>query len=82
MQLVSTGVQTEEASETEPILSQPTNAGSSEESPSSCEISPEVADDDSQNIDDDEHCNLVNQDVHQCRICLDTGGLYLSYLVH
>ncbi|XP_073116787.1 uncharacterized protein [Elaeis guineensis] len=75
MQLVSTGRQAEEASETEPILSQPANAGSSKESPSSCEISPLGVDDDSQNIDDDdEHCNLVNQDLPQCRICLDTGG--------
>ncbi|XP_008798098.1 E3 ubiquitin-protein ligase MARCHF1-like isoform X4 [Phoenix dactylifera] len=73
MQLVSTGSRAEEASETEPILSQPANAGSSKESPSSCEISPLGVDDDGQNIDDDECCNLVNQDLPQCRICLDTG---------
>lgn len=78
MQLVSAGSQSEELSETEPILSQPVNAGSSKESSSSCEISLVDVDDDGQNNDDDddddERRNLVHQDLPQCRICLDTGG--------
>lgn len=74
MQLVSNGSQSEDISETEPILSQSTTAGSSKDTLSSCEIRLVDADDDCQNFDSDEHCNLVNADQLQCRICLDNGG--------
>ena len=81
MQLVSNDRRTEYSSETEPILHQSNIVQRSEESSSSFEIRTVGRDcplsaDDSQTIDVDENCNLVNTDQPQCRICLDIGGLY------
>ncbi|GFZ11624.1 RING/FYVE/PHD zinc finger superfamily protein [Actinidia rufa] len=79
MQLVSNDRRTEDSSETEPILHQSNIVQRSEESSSSFEIRAVGRDcplsaDDSQTIDVDENCNLVNADQPQCRICLDIGG--------
>ncbi|KAF8400210.1 hypothetical protein HHK36_013506 [Tetracentron sinense] len=79
MQLVSNDSQTENISETEPILHQIDIVHRSEESQSSSEIRPvggdySVADDDRQCLDAAEHCNLVVADQPQCRICLDIEG--------
>ncbi|GFZ08187.1 RING/FYVE/PHD zinc finger superfamily protein [Actinidia rufa] len=77
MQLVSNDRRTEDSSETEPILHQSNIVQRSEEA--SFEIRTVSRDcslsaDDSQTIDVDENCNLVNADQPQCRICLDIGG--------
>ncbi|GMP35197.1 hypothetical protein CsSME_00007744 [Camellia sinensis var. sinensis] len=79
MQLVSNDRRTEDSSETEPILCQSNIVQRSEESSCSIEIriidrDCSVSADDSQSIDADENCNLVNADQPQCRICLDIGG--------
>uniref|UniRef100_A0A5B7ALZ6 Putative E3 ubiquitin-protein ligase MARCH1 n=1 Tax=Davidia involucrata TaxID=16924 RepID=A0A5B7ALZ6_DAVIN len=79
MQLVSHDSQAEDSSETEPILCQSNIVQRSEESSSSFEIRTvggdcSTIDDDSQCLDVDENCNLVNAEQPQCRICLDVGG--------
>lgn len=79
MQLVSNGNK-EECSESEPILIQHNNLEGSREPSFSCEITDAGGDlavdnDDLQNIQVDETCHLVNADLPQCRICLDSGGL-------
>ncbi|XP_042509900.1 E3 ubiquitin-protein ligase MARCHF8 [Macadamia integrifolia] len=79
MQLVSNYVQTEDVSETEPILNQSEIVCTSKESSSSCEIRLVVGDcsaagDDRLSLDADERSNLVSADQPQCRICLDNGG--------
>ncbi|XP_042420695.1 E3 ubiquitin-protein ligase MARCHF2-like isoform X2 [Zingiber officinale] len=62
----------QEVSDTEPILPKSVATFGSE-SPSSSEIRVVATECDLDDIDD-ERCNLVNQDCPQCRICLDTGG--------
>lgn len=80
MQLVSNDRQTEDGSETEPILCQSNIEQRLEESSTSCEIRTvevdcSIVDGDLENLDTDENCALVNADQPQCRICLDIGGL-------
>uniref|UniRef100_A0A1D1XIC1 E3 ubiquitin-protein ligase MARCH8 n=1 Tax=Anthurium amnicola TaxID=1678845 RepID=A0A1D1XIC1_9ARAE len=76
MQLGSTGIQIAEGiSNTEPVLHQPSTAGTCKEAQPSSEIKPVGTDADSQGFDDaDEHSSLVNLDQPQCRICLDIEG--------
>lgn len=74
MQLVYNGSQADDASETDPIIPQPTGVGSSEEHVSLCEIRPVSVGDECQNIDAEERCNLVNAEQPQCRICFDNEG--------
>lgn len=76
MQLVSNVSQTDDISETEPILGQSNNDSRSEEASSSIEIRTvgRVTANDFQSDDVDENCSLVNSDHPQCRICLDNGG--------
>ncbi|XP_059645077.1 uncharacterized protein LOC132286722 isoform X2 [Cornus florida] len=79
MQLVSNGSQTEDSSETEPILCQSNIVQRPDDSSSSYEIRTVGGDccitaDDSLNLDVDENSNLVNGDHPQCRICLDAEG--------
>ncbi|PIN23880.1 Protein involved in mRNA turnover and stability [Handroanthus impetiginosus] len=77
MQLVQHDIRTEDASETEPILSQPSTAERSEESSSSIEITvgeDPIVDIDPSVRDIDEDVALVRADQPQCRICLDTEG--------
>lgn len=77
MQLVQHDIGSEDSSETEPILSQPTT---SKESSSSVEITvgvdPSVDADRPSASEIDEDISLVCGDQPQCRICLDTEGLY------
>jgi len=84
MQFTSNGSQTDDASETEPILSKSSSTSSSKEPLSLCEIRPVNADtdDDRQSIDADEHCSLVNAEQPQCRICFDSEGYFLTQLVY
>lgn len=77
MQLVLNDSHREGISESEPILHQAGSVVSS----SSCEITTiggdcAVVNDDLQDLQLDEDCPLVNSDQHQCRICLEIGGLY------
>ncbi|KAJ0965585.1 hypothetical protein J5N97_026723 [Dioscorea zingiberensis] len=72
MQLASHGSQGEEISETEPILQQSTTSDDFKEIQSSSEIRLVGDDNDPQILDADEQTNLVNADLPQCRICLDT----------
>ncbi|XP_052312565.1 uncharacterized protein LOC7469466 isoform X2 [Populus trichocarpa] len=80
MQLVSNDSRKEDISESEPILSHSNiSQHSEEESPSSLEIKSlgrdcEIHVDDSESIQIDETCHLVNPDHPQCRICLDNEG--------
>ncbi|KAL3632805.1 hypothetical protein CASFOL_025789 [Castilleja foliolosa] len=79
MQLVLHDIRTEDASETEPILLQPSStAARSKESSSSVEINvsvdPFVASSDSLVSEIDEDICLVRADQPLCRICLDTEG--------
>ncbi|KAL8458881.1 hypothetical protein ACS0TY_035563 [Phlomoides rotata] len=78
MQLVQHDIGSEDSSETEPILSQPTTAERSKESSSSVEITvgvdPSVAADRPSASEIDEDISLVCADQPQCRICLDTEG--------
>lgn len=65
--------------ENAPILSQLDFQPQSVESSSAAEIivigrESSVTDDDLHNLNVDETCHLVNADLPQCRICLDTGG--------
>ena len=78
MQLASNVIQVEETLEIEPILQQSTTTDDFEVLQSSSEIRLVGDDDDPQGLDADEHTNLVNADLPQCRICLDTEGLFLS----
>jgi hypothetical protein len=85
MQLVSNDSRKEDISESEPILSHSNiSQHSEEESPSSLEIKSlgrdcEIHVDDSESIQIDETCHLVNPDHPQCRICLDNEGV--TYLL-
>ncbi|KAF4347586.1 uncharacterized protein LOC115712734 [Cannabis sativa] len=81
MQLAINDSHNEEISEREPILGQSESlhrsVGSS--SSSSCEIitvegDHAIADEDGINVRVEENCQLVNADLPQCRICLDSGG--------
>ncbi|KAH7674689.1 Zinc finger RING/FYVE/PHD-type protein [Dioscorea alata] len=74
MQLASNGIQVEETLEIEPVLQQSTTTDDFEVLQSPSEISLVSEDDDPQGLDADEHTNLVNADLPQCRICLDTEG--------
>lgn len=80
MQLVQHDIGSEDSSEREPILSQPTTAERSKECSSSVEITvgvdPFVAADRPSASEIDEDISLVCADQPQCRICLDTEGLY------
>lgn len=87
MQLVTNERRLEDSSETEPILCQSNTLQRSEESSPSSASSFEirtvprdctVSADDAHCVDVDENCNLVNADQSQCRICLDSGGLYFQ----
>jgi len=84
MQFASNGRQTDDASETEPILTQSTGTSSSKEPLSLWEIRPVNTDasDDRQSIDANEHCSLVNAEQPQCRICFDSEGYFLAQLVY
>lgn len=73
MELVPCRNQSEEASETDPILCSSIPKDSSDRSESSCEIRP-VGDADCENPEIDETSTLVSTEQPQCRICLDTGG--------
>lgn len=84
MQLVQHDIRTEDTSETEPILSQPSTAERLEESSSSIEIIVGVdsciaaADPSVSEIHED--VALVRGDQPQCRICLDTEGFYCLFV--
>lgn len=78
MQLAFNGIQVEETLEIEPVLHQSTTTDDFEVLQSLSEIRLVGEDDDPQGLDADEHTNLVNADLPQCRICLDTEGLFLS----
>ncbi|XP_039118500.1 E3 ubiquitin-protein ligase MARCHF2 [Dioscorea cayenensis subsp. rotundata] len=74
MQLAFNGIQVEETLEIEPVLHQSTTTDDFEVLQSLSEIRLVGEDDDPQGLDADEHTNLVNADLPQCRICLDTEG--------
>lgn len=80
MQLVPNDIRTDDISETEPILSQPSRVERSEESSSSIEITVSgdcsISADDLPSPDVHENYSLVQTDQQQCRICLDTEGAY------
>ena len=80
MHLASNDSRREDGSETVPILSESHNAEEPQESTCLCEIRTVDGDtlvaNDTSYIDDDETCGLVNSDQSQCRICLDSEGLY------
>lgn len=82
MQFISNDSHKEDTLESEPILCQSTTSERTEESSSSCEIisiSRDCHGDDLESVHIDETCHLVNSDQPQCRICLDTGGLYYLF---
>lgn len=72
----------DDASETDPILSQSKAMSCSSDPLSLHEITPVGVDDDHQSIDADECCSLVNVEQPQCRICFDSEGYFLSQLVY
>jgi len=80
MQLASDDSHGQDGSETVPILSESHHEEEPEECTPLCEIRTVDGDtlvaDDTSYIDDDETCSLVNSDQPQCRICLDSEGLY------
>lgn len=78
MQLALNGIK-EECSESEPILNQHRDLEESGEPSFSCEIADaggRLDADDLQDIQVDDAYHLVAGDQPQCRICLDSGGLY------
>lgn len=83
MQLVPDDNRTEDISETEPILSRPSRVESSEESSSSIEITVcgdcSVSSDDLPSPDIHQNYSLVQTDQPQCRICLDSEGVFSSF---
>jgi hypothetical protein len=88
MQLASHGTQAEETmqlvsncdhaevSDSQPSVSELNTAEKSAVHLVSCEIKPVGLDDDNGNTDANEETHLVTEDVSQCRICLDNGGLH------
>jgi hypothetical protein len=88
MQLASHGSQAEETmqlvsnchhaevSDSQPLVSELNTAEKPQAHLVSCEIKPVGLDDDNGNTDANEETHLVSEDVSQCRICLDNGGLH------
>ncbi|PKA65809.1 hypothetical protein AXF42_Ash017334 [Apostasia shenzhenica] len=81
MELVPISNQSEEASETDPILCQPTSHDDSDESQTLCEIKPLCEAGECENSEV-ERSSLVNVEQSQCRICLDSGGVDLIAPCH
>lgn len=87
MQPVANDSPGEDISESQPILTHCATYERSVDASSSCEITSvegevvvAIDDDDLQNFNDDESSLLVSADQPQCRICLDTGGVYSDLL--
>jgi hypothetical protein len=65
-----------EVSDSQPLVSELNTAEKPQAHLVSCEIKPVGLDDDNGNTDANEETHLVSEDVSQCRICLDNGGLH------
>lgn len=77
MELVPCRNQSSEASEIDPILCPSTSKDNSDGSEFTSEIKL-VGDSDCDSLEADEISSLVATEQPQCRICLETGGPYLT----